>query len=197
MGSREDQLQFNDLLLFGEGYVEWEEYDHPMYGKIEIGGRKKTWGRQPPSFLLEEECHRNMAFVLYHADQMPLVEVQQATIRESGTGKWVVEAVVVNRRLIPTHLRVDVERNITRPDHVFLQGEGFEVLASFWSTEQFFQYPREQWPRPDVAEIPSIGGLDAVYVRWIVSGAKPSAVTISSVKGGTHETEIVARVETP
>jgi hypothetical protein len=184
MGSREDQLQFNDLLLFGEGYTEWEEYDHPFYGKVEIGGRKKTWGRQPVSFMLEEECHRNMAFVLYHASQLPQVEVQQATIRESGTGKWVVEAVIANRKLIPTRLRVDIDRHITRPDHAWLDGGDFEVLASFWSHEQFFEYPREQWPRPDVVELPSIDGNGVVYVRWIVSGSKPTAVHISSVKGG-------------
>ncbi|HES58090.1 MAG TPA: peptidase M14 [Firmicutes bacterium] len=190
MGSREDQLQFNDLLLFGEGYVDWQEYDHPVYGRIEIGGRKKTWGRQPPSFLLEEECHRNMAFVLYHADQLPLVEIQQATIRESGTGKWVVEATIVNRRLIPTRLRVDVERHITRPDHAYLLGDGFNVLASLWSDEQFFEYPREQWPRPEVAEIPRIAGNGVVYVRWFVSGIRPTGVAVSSVKGGADERAI-------
>jgi len=57
-------------VLLGDGFVPWQEYDHPTYGKIEIGGRKKEWGRIPPSFLLEEELHRNMAFALYHAGMM-------------------------------------------------------------------------------------------------------------------------------
>lgn len=189
-GSREDQAEFNDKLLFGNGFVPWKEYDHPLYGKIEIGGWKKTWGRQPVSFLLEEECHRNMAFVLYHADQMPLVQVQNATVHKSDTGKWVVEATIVNTKQIPTRLRVDIDHHITRPDHAYLEGNGFTVLASFWSNEQFFQYPEEQWPRPDVVEIPSIPGMGAVYVRWVVSGAKPTGVTVSSVKGGTAELAI-------
>ena len=72
-------------MLLGDGFVPWHEVDHPQYGKIEVGGFKKNWVRQPPSFLLEEECHRNMAFTLYHADQMPLVKIQIDRRRSRST----------------------------------------------------------------------------------------------------------------
>ncbi len=77
---------FNKYLLLGEGYVPWEEVTHPIYGTVEVGGQKKNWGRQPPSFLLEEECHRNMAFTLYHADQMPVVRVQAIEVKTLDGG---------------------------------------------------------------------------------------------------------------
>src|SRR6185436_11288057 len=56
--SDEDRAAFMKYVLLNEGLTPWHEYDHPTYGKIEIGGTRKEWGRTPPSFLLEEECHR-------------------------------------------------------------------------------------------------------------------------------------------
>ncbi len=52
-GKAEDLRQFDKYLLLSEGTVPWHEVDHPQFGKIEVGGAKKSWVRQPPSFMLE------------------------------------------------------------------------------------------------------------------------------------------------
>jgi hypothetical protein len=92
--------------------------------------------------------------------------------------------------LIPTRLDVDIQNRITRPDLVSLEGSGFEVIAGFYSGEQFFEEPREQELNPQVLEIPRIGGDDVVYVRWLVTGEAPEAVSISSIKGGSDRREL-------
>lgn len=189
-GSRETKMKFDEYLLFGDGFVEWEEYDHPVYGLVEIGGQKKTWGRQPPSFMLEEECHRNMAFTLYHADQMPIIEIDSVDVQDLGSGLMQITATIVNRKLIPTHLGVDTKNNITRPDLVSLVGSGFEVVAGFSSSEQFFERPTEQRLNPEVLELSRVGGNGVMYVRWLVKGTLPEAVTVSSVKGGVDRKEL-------
>lgn len=189
-GSREERQKFDDYLLFGGGTIKWHEYEHPTYGKIEIGGRIKSWGRMPPSFMLEEECHRNMAFTLYHADQMPQVSVQSIEVKQLGGGMLQVTAAVANPHLIPTHLAIDLERKITRPDQVSLEGDGFTVLASSYSDSQFFEYPVEQRRHPLTVEVPQIGSMGTVYVRWLVSGGRPQAVSVSSLKGGEARMEL-------
>jgi hypothetical protein len=90
---------FNKYLLWAmDGAVEG---GRPSAVRPDRGGRtEKNWGRQPPSFLLEEECHRNMAFTLYHADQMPEVELQSATARKlnvSGPARFSTPVLI--RRL--------------------------------------------------------------------------------------------------
>ncbi|MFQ5844798.1 MAG: M14 family metallopeptidase, partial [Planctomycetota bacterium] len=150
-GSRdraEDRHKFNKYLLLNEGWVAWHEVDHPQYGRIEVGGFKKSWRRQPPSFLLEEECHRNMAFTLYHADQMPQVAIQSVAVEPLEGGLARVTAVIRNRRLIPTRLAVDVERRITPPDVVSIGGRDLEVLVGLKSDGRFFRHPEEQKRRP-------------------------------------------------
>ncbi|MFH1882486.1 MAG: M14 family metallopeptidase, partial [Planctomycetota bacterium] len=42
--SDEQQAEFIEYVLMGDGIIPWEEYDHPTYGKIEIGGTRKEWG---------------------------------------------------------------------------------------------------------------------------------------------------------
>ena len=187
---KEEKEAFDKYLLFGQGTVPWKEVDHPQYGKVEVGGFKKSWGRQPPSFLLEEECHRNMAFTLYHADQMPQVEIQSVEVKPAGGGLSEVTAAVANLRLTPTRAAVDVKRKITPPDVVAISGKDLKVILGLWSTDCFFRNAKEQKRRPEKMQIASIPGMGAVHVRWLVRGKGPYAVTVQSVKGGTDQRRV-------
>jgi hypothetical protein len=186
-GRQEDQRAFEKYLLLGDGVVKWHEVDHPQYGKVEVGGPKKNWLRQPPSFLLEEECHRNMAFTLYHADQMPLVKVQSIETKELGDGLMEVTATIVNERITPTHSAADVKNRITPPDMISIEGKDLKVVAGMYDNEQFFIRPEVQKRDPEKIKVPSIAGMRPVYVRWIVEGPGPYNVSIKSIKGGVDE----------
>lgn len=192
-GSREEQAKFNQLLLFGDGAIPWQPYNHPQYGAIEIGGFKKNWGRQPASFLLEEECHRNMAFVLYHASQLPQVQIDSYAVKALPGGLTELTAVVVNRKLIPSRLQIDLARQLTRPDLVSLAGQGFTVVTGCYSSTQFFEHPVEQKRHPQVVEVPTVGSQGVVYVRWLLQGALPEAIEVDSVKGGNHSLALTAK----
>ncbi|KKL22556.1 hypothetical protein LCGC14_2434260, partial [marine sediment metagenome] len=184
-GRREDREAFDKYLLFGGGSVPWHEVDHPQYGKIEVGGFKKSWGRQPPSFLLEEECHRNMAFTLYHADQMPQVEIQSLQTKPAPGGLTEVTAAVANRKLTPTHAAIDVKNKITLPDIVSISGKDLNVVLGMHSASPFFKRAVEQKRNPQKLRIPTIPGMGAVYVRWLVQGEEPFTISVRSPKGGS------------
>ncbi len=188
-GKREDLHAFDRYLLFGEGFIPWKEVDHPQYGRVEVGGFRKEWTRQPPSFLLEEECHRNMAFTLYHADQMPRVQVESVEVRDLPGGLREVTAVIANPRLTPTRTAHDVAHRITPPDRIDVSGTGLVVLAGVVSDNVFFERAREQKRDPQELRVDAIPGMGAVYVRWVVRGAGPPAVRVRSVKGGTARRE--------
>jgi zinc carboxypeptidase len=184
-GSDEVQHQFNKYLLLDDGLIAWHEVEHPTYGKIEVGGFKKTWVRQPPSFLLEEECHRNMAFTLYHADELALVKVQSVEVKELGGDVRQVTAIVENPKTAPTHSSADVRRKITPPDVVEIKTPG-KVLLGLVASEPFFRESREQKRDAARLKLDTIGGHSVVYVRWLVQGAGDVEVVVRSVKGGSH-----------
>jgi hypothetical protein len=176
------ESRFNRLLLMGEAMVEWTEVDHPQYGRIEVGGMKKNFGRVEPGFMLQSDAHRNMMFTLYQTSQMPQVTVDSVTTRSLGGGLTEVTAVVVNRKLAPTHTQQDVENRISRPDHITLTGG--RVIAGFVIDNGLTGDGTEQKRNPATMLVPNIPGNGIVRVKWIVQGGGPFTVTADSEKGG-------------
>ncbi|ADB18459.1 peptidase M14 carboxypeptidase A [Pirellula staleyi DSM 6068] len=189
-GSSETQHLFDKYLLLSEGFSPWKEIDHPQFGKVEVGGMRKNWLRQPPSFLLEEECHRNMAFTLYHADELPLVSITEVAMVDLGGGVKQITAVIENPKICPTHSAIDVRRKITRPDLVSLVGDKLEVHSALIADEPLFTSPREQERKPAEVKLDRIDGRGGVYVRWIISGGENLEVKVSSVKGGSDSKKV-------
>ena len=136
---------FNDYLEFGDELTDWKEFDHPQFGKVEIGGGfKKTFGRVPPRFMNEELCHRNMAFTLYQADEMPQVRFGETKVEKLGDGIYKVWVDVANPKVVPTILAKAAANNVVRPDLLTLEGKGIEVLSASWVPNKW---------RPGVAQL--------------------------------------------
>lgn len=188
--SQDDQHKFNRLLLLDDGFVEWHEVDHPTYGKIEVGGMKKSWGRQPPSFLLEEECHRNMAFTMWHADQLPKVEIDEVTVRPLDGNLFEVTATLMNRKLTPTRSAFNIQHKVTPADIASIRGEGLEVIAALVSDDRLFDEVEDGGRNPHEVRLDVIRSWRPKYVRWLVAGNGKVEVTIRSIKGGTASTQV-------
>ncbi len=185
----EDEAAFLKYVLLEEGMVKWHEFDHPTYGKIEIGGTRQNWGRTPPSFLLEEECHRNMAFTLYHADQMPRLRIGEINIEKMADGLSKIWVTIENQRLIPTRTTQDVSNHISPPDIVTLTGPGVKVLSSGRVTDRFFKRVEAVKRRPERVELDAIPGMQEVRVQFIVTGTGAFKITVDSAKGGLLTSE--------
>lgn len=188
---RRTEYEFDRLLLFGEAFVPWQTVQHPQFGEVEVGGMKKQYGRAVPGFLLPAESHRNMAFTVFQASEMPLVRVDSIEVRSLGGGLSEVTAIIGNPKLAPTHTQQDVENNISRPNWITLTGG--EVLAGFTvggGGGGFFgggtPVATEQKVRPARINVANIPGRGSVTVRWVVRGNGPFTVTADSPKGGRH-----------
>jgi hypothetical protein len=187
-GEEKETYRFDELLLFGEGVVPWKPYNHPQFGQVEIGGIKKAWTRTAPSFLLEEMCHRNMAFTLYHLYHTPKVIVDSISTKKLPGGLTEVTATIKNVRVIPTHTAHDIQNKITRPDWVTIKGG--KVLTGAIAEERFSEAIREQKRNPERINVPNIPGMGTVIIRWIVDGNGPFEITVDAAKGGKHSKQL-------
>ena len=169
--------------------VKWHVFNHPTFGKIEIGGTKKEWGRTPPSFLLEEECHRNMAFTLYHAGQMPRLSIRDVEVSKIDEGLFKVWLTIENSRLIPTRTSEDVKNHISAPDTVTMTGTDIRVISAGRITDRFFKRVEAVKRRPERIELDSIEGMGAARVQFIVSGRGNFTIRVDSAKGGQISTD--------
>ena len=178
----ESSFQFDRFLLFQDAFIDWHEFDHPQYGKIEIGGFKKNFGRAHPGFLLESDAHRNMAFTIYHGYHTPKLQIDSIAEKSLGDGLREITAIISNERLMPTHSSHDLKFKIERPDHITLTGP--KVLAGMLVENADLGLTTEQTNNPSTIEVKNIPGQGVVAVRWIIQGGGKYTITVDSKKGG-------------
>jgi hypothetical protein len=192
---------FDRHLEFGDQYLDWKPFDHPQFGRIEIGGAwKKYHGRIPPRFMSEEMCHRNAAFTIYQADEMPLIRIGETSVEKAGGGVFRVFVEVSNPKVTPTILEKAARNNVVRPDLMRLEGKNLEVVAAgFIDNLALYQI------RPSTVDLIDQKDLKRIVVRnghpgrttrtvmYVVKGSGSATFTYDSVKGGTVSTTIALK----
>jgi hypothetical protein len=188
---------FNDYLEFGDQLTPWVKFDHPQFGDVEIGGAfKKTFGRVPPRFMNEELCHRNMAFTLYQAEEMPQVVLGEPVVEKLPDGIYRVQLDVSNPKVAPTILAKAATNNVVRPDLLTVEGKGTEVLAASWVTNKWRPAVAQLIDQKDLSRIllrNGLGGRMTRTVQYFLKGSGNATVKYDSVKGGTAQKTIVLR----
>jgi hypothetical protein len=184
----EDEMyDFNKYLIFGDAFVPWKEYDHPQYGKIEIGGFKKNFGRPEPGFMLESEAHRNMAFTLFHAYHTPQISIDEIKVKDIGSGLQEVNVSVVNSRLAPTRSGQNRKYNIDPEDRIMI--EGVEAIGKMVIQNRDLNITEVQTGDPSVIHVSNIPGMSVIWVRWITRKGNDIKITVNSAKGGVTSKE--------
>jgi hypothetical protein len=185
---------FDDFLEFGDQYVEWAPFDHPEYGEVEMGGWKKLSGRVNPRFMSMELFHRNMAFTLWHADQMPLMRTGETSVERVQGDVFRVRVAFGNDRLIPTITVRARENAVVRPDIV--TAEGAEILTAGWVQNVHVDGPLQMIDQAELDRILVRSGMPGRTTRtleYIVRGSGTFTVEYDSVKGGTVRQSVQLR----
>jgi hypothetical protein len=180
-----ERMKFNDLLTLGRQFVDWKPAEHPQYGAIEIGGYRHDVGRVPERWMLEVESHRNCAFVLYHAWQLPLLRFGETSVESLGDGLWRVEISVHNERAIPSVAAMAVRHRLHRPD--LLLTSGAEVIAAGVIDDRYMDKVRTQRHRPAKLMVDGVPGRAHVRLMVLVRGEGPVTLRYESLKGGRLE----------
>lgn len=180
--SDETQHKFDDQVVLNEAFVDWKPYKHPQYGEVEIGGFKKNYLRINPGFQLEEESHRNAAFMIYHAWHTPQLKVGRTTTKALGNGLTEVTIEVQNDRLTPTHAQHDLNNKITPPNVATLTGG--KVLSSYLVYNPDQNLTSAPSPQPERLLVPNVPGMGTVTLRYMVQGTGPWQLEFRSAKGG-------------
>lgn len=191
---------FDDHLEFGNEFVDWKEFDHPEYGKVEMGGRwKKTLGRLPPRFMNEELCHRNMAFTLYQADEMPKMEMGETSVKKIGKNTYQVWVDFVNPKVVATIIERAAKNNVVRPDLITLEGKVEIISASWIRSKETQKYTNSVTNLIDQEQLNRLmirnghPGKTTRTLQYLLKGSGNISVTYDSVKGGTISTDIVLK----
>ncbi len=132
--SEQDMLKFlrwNDEHLDGMGFVDWQPFDHPELGEIEIGGWVNKWTRQnPPEQYLPEIMHTNALFALELAASCPKAVISKVEAEDVSHRTVRIYAEVCNEGFLPTS-GTDKAKELAAADpvHVSIDGSGFTTKS--------------------------------------------------------------------
>jgi hypothetical protein len=181
----EEEMAFNDLLTLGRQFVPWTEVEHPQYGTVEVGGERQDVGRVPEGWLLEQEIHRNNAFVLFHARQLPKLSMGEPKVVRLERGLWRVEVPVTNDAGIPTVTALARQNELHRQDLATVSGA--TVVASGVVEDPWLDKVTLQEHRPERLMVPGVDGYSTTRLFFLLEGSGEVTVTYDSLKGGTIE----------
>ncbi len=115
-------LKFSDDSRGGTGFIDWQPFDHPQLGAVEIGGFVPGFRHNPPDEELPRLADEQAKFAAALAGRFPVMGALEHRVERLGQGMWRVSARAVNngtlpmmsamglkaRRALPTLLQIDV-----------------------------------------------------------------------------------------
>lgn len=97
-------LKWNDEVLDGEAFIDWQPFDHPQLGPVEIGGWNRLYRNNAPPKLLEETCEKMARFFLAHAEAYPRLRAEFHQREKIGDGVYTISVAVRNDGYLPTNV---------------------------------------------------------------------------------------------
>lgn len=180
-----ERLKFNDRVTQGALYREWESYDHPVYGEIEIGGWAKMSSRLPHPFMLQDLVHRNASAVMYAASQTPDISMEVFETERVSGNLHRVRVRLVNSNAIPTMTYHAVQNKLFPQDRLTLTGSNAKVVAGGELTDRYNNRVNYKEHKPEV-QFFYVPGNDAVEYEFLVEGSGTVNVEYVSRKAGSR-----------
>jgi len=171
-----DALIWDDRENDGRSFKEWEPFDHPVLGPVEIGGwHPKFFSQNAPPIVLEEWISNQALFNLAMANHLPLLEMEGVDVRrvdsEEDLTTYEVQLRWKNAGGLPTALRQARLVKIVREDQAVLQ---FDRSLT-----------RGEEPTVEIVEPSRPGGVN---VGWTDAGEGGSATFRVRVRGSAPVT---------
>src|SRR4030067_575792 len=97
-------LKWTDEHAASDAYMQWQHYEHPQLGKIELGGWNNmyTWSNPPLDFV-ETEVKRHYPFMLSLGELRPHLVIHSLKINQISANKFHLNLVVENNGFLPSY----------------------------------------------------------------------------------------------
>ncbi|HAC64101.1 MAG TPA: carboxypeptidase [Cyanothece sp. UBA12306] len=149
-------LQWNDQNLGGKGFINWQPFEHPQLGEVEIGGwNYKTCWQNAPAEYLPQLCQKQYNFAVSQALLCPRLAIASTNITYQGGDIYHLVVQVENQGFLPTYTsKKALQRKAVRP---------IEAILSLPDGVTLISGQLEQ-------EIEHLEGRSNKALRWLAKG---------------------------
>jgi murein tripeptide amidase MpaA len=192
-------LKWNDEKLGGKGFVNWEPFDHPQLGRVELGGWDSIYAiRNPPVEFLEAEVKPHAEWLVWHLLISPRLEILSVEATSLGQGAHRIRLVVHNTGWLPSYVtqkalerkvvrgvvaEIDLPEGATlvagslREEGPQLEGRAYEAAGAFgWVSNPTTDRAKFEWVvhAPEGGEAHLIAKHERAGVVRVTVGLNPS-----------------------
>jgi hypothetical protein len=116
-------LTYADKTLEGKGFVQWQKYNHPKLGEVEIGGYVPYLESTPKPELIDSLLTTQLPWLLQLTTKLPQIGIASEKITEMGGNVYKVELYIENKGYLPYPIAMGQRNNQPAPVVVVLDGE--------------------------------------------------------------------------
>lgn len=158
-------LEYSDKERGGQGFIEWQPFDHPTLGKVEIGGFVPGFRMNPPTSELDTLAEKHTAFIVELMKRRPKLNAQGPTVKKLASNLYEVRYGVVNEGYLPTATSIARKARSIKPTVVRISVPVEQIVAG--------NRVNRAW---------GIGGSgDRFALRWIVRVEDGADITLDII----------------
>lgn len=186
-------LKWVDENIGADGYVDWQPFQHPQLGEVELGGWNTlfTW-RNPPEAFMEKEAERHTPFILTMADLLPRLSIYKLETRKISPVTWSIKLVVENTGFLATYTSQQAKkRTAVRPVTAEISLSAGKICIGKERIEIGHLEGRSN--KDDISSVFAFSPTDnRGLAEWVIESTPGSEIqiTISSERGGKISTSL-------
>ena len=155
-------LAYSDQQRNREGFIDWQPFDHPQLGPVEVGGFVPGFRTNPPESEWTRLADEQTAFAAALLAKLPDLTVEVHAVERLSTGLWRISVRGVNAGYFPTASAIARKARRLPPVVLDLGVEPDAVVAG-----------------QRIARWDSIDGSGGVaYAEWTVAAPDGSTITL-------------------
>jgi len=157
----EAMLAYADSKPGKTGFVEWESFDHPTLGAVEIGGFVPYLGTTPPYEWADSLLTLQLPWILKLAGELPDLHIYDVLATAKGNGIYQLDIWIENRAFIPFPTDMGSRNRQPAPAVLSLEGEQLKFISGYRRTP-----------------IPSVGGKSRIKTSLLIQMEKPGDILL-------------------
>ena len=152
-------LAWSETEWDGNGFVEWEKFQHPDLGEVEIGGFVPYLETTPKPKYIDSLLAVQLPWLLQLTNKMPEISIAEEELTDLGSGVYKLELFIENNGTLSYPIAMGQRNSQPAPLIVVLDGD-FEILEGLKRTP-----------------LGSIGGNQVRKLTWLVKAGKRAVIS--------------------
>jgi murein tripeptide amidase MpaA len=190
-----ERLRWNDTEMGGKVFVDWQPYDHPQLGEVEIGGFiRKIWSPTHETYInllcypgpvYEDFLEKHTKWNFYLMSMSPLVRITDVDVASEESGYFKIVTSIQNQGFLPTNAtQLAIRHKIAKTVKATISTNGATLVLGKETV--------------DLGHLPGNTPRSSSPIKtaeWMVKATGPGTPTVIikavSEKGGTDTRKVI------